>query len=370
MNERTAPGAAVMGLVGAGIGLVLMAQALAAVGWDASVFLNIGESSPEVRALAERYLGSVVLLPQLGHDGRFFFVQAIDPWIEDPGSYRAMLDFPAYRARRLAYPALVGVFGLLPVKAIPWMMALVNVAGLGLGSWATSRLALRLGCPAWLGLAFVANPGMFNEFFVSGAGIVALALALWGIDAVDRGRWWVAGSVLTGAVLAREVMLLTVVGLAVNAWRARRRGWWRVAALPVIVWGGWAAWVWARLGVDTSGARAALGWPFIGIAAAVRGWASAPGIEIGMASVLAAASVVVVVSAVRTRNLVAWGTVGFALLAPFLSRLVWQQSFDMSRALAPVFTAAVLLVGSWASTNRAPKRRPTQDRPGPVEDMA
>ncbi len=221
-----------------------------------------------------------------------------------------------------------------------------------------------------MGLAFVANPGMFNEFFVSGAGIVALALALWGIDAVDRGRWWVAGSVLTGAVLAREVMLLTVVGLAVFVAARRRSTFLPVLGPPFVAMAVWASWVWWRLGIDTTGARAQIGVPFVGLSEAIEGWLRGFGVEPLLATLLLAAAVVVTVAAIRRPDSLSWGTVGFALLAPFLSRLVWQQSFDMSRALAPVFTAAVLLVGSWASTNRAPKRRPTQDRPGPVEDMA
>jgi hypothetical protein len=34
--------------------------------------------------------------------------------------------------------------------------------------------------------------------------------------------------------------------------------------------------------------------------------------------------------------------VGFSIIAPFLTVLVWQKSFDISRALAPLITVVVL----------------------------
>jgi hypothetical protein len=37
-----------------------------------------------------------------------------------------------------------------------------------------------------------------------------------------------------------------------------------------------------------------------------------------------------------------WGAVGFAVLAPFLTVYVWQKSFDISRALAPLVTAFLI----------------------------
>ncbi len=37
-----------------------------------------------------------------------------------------------------------------------------------------------------------------------------------------------------------------------------------------------------------------------------------------------------------------WGAVGFSFVAPFLTVQVWQQPFDISRALAPLVTAFVL----------------------------
>jgi hypothetical protein len=50
----------------------------------------------------------------------------------------------------------------------------------------------------------------------------------------------------------------------------------------------------------------------------------------------------VILRAIRSRVYLTWGAVGFAVLAPFLTVLVWQKSFDISRALAPLVTVALL----------------------------
>ena len=39
-----------------------------------------------------------------------------------------------------------------------------------------------------------------------------------------------------------------------------------------------------------------------------------------------------------------WGAVGFVFLARFLTAVVWQKYFDITRAVAPLITAFVLLV--------------------------
>ncbi len=52
--------------------------------------------------------------------------------------------------------------------------------------------------------------------------------------------------------------------------------------------------------------------------------------------------VVVPIRAWRSDVYLTWGAAGFAFLAPFLTVFVWQKSFDISRALAPLVTVFVL----------------------------
>jgi hypothetical protein len=51
---------------------------------------------------------------------------------------------------------------------------------------------------------------------------------------------------------------------------------------------------------------------------------------------------VVSVRAWKSEVFLTWGAVGFAVLAPFLTIYVWQKSYDISRALAPLVTAFLI----------------------------
>jgi hypothetical protein len=52
--------------------------------------------------------------------------------------------------------------------------------------------------------------------------------------------------------------------------------------------------------------------------------------------------VLVPIRALRSDVYLTWGAVGFAFMAPFLTAFVWQKSFDISRALAPLVTVFLI----------------------------
>ena len=61
------------------------ANILAGSEFNPTVLTAIGESDLAIREYAEARLDEIILRPELGHDGRIFFVQANDPWLTDPG---------------------------------------------------------------------------------------------------------------------------------------------------------------------------------------------------------------------------------------------------------------------------------------------
>ena len=63
-----------------------------------------------------------------------------------------------------------------------------------------------------------------------------------------------------------------------------------------------------------------------------------------MGVVLLAATVGVVVRAVKYPSAFGWAVVGFGALGIFLSEPVWYRYYDSSRALAPVLTAYLILI--------------------------
>ncbi|MGH8937662.1 MAG: hypothetical protein ACRDXD_15620, partial [Acidimicrobiia bacterium] len=220
-------------------------NALRAFNWDPSVFLHFGRDDPVGLRYARQHLGTVKETAALGHDGKYFFVQAHDPFLLEGKLVAKYLDPPAYRAQRMLYPLLAAPALLGGEWALAWALIVVNLAAIGLGTWATSRLALRMGASPWWGLAFALNPGVLFEVFIDGSGALAWALGLVGLASLQEGRPRSARLALAAAALARETMLIVAVGAALWEWHRRRPGWWRLVTAPmasVAVWGLYVRW--------------------------------------------------------------------------------------------------------------------------------
>jgi hypothetical protein len=336
------------------VGLLLFASSLFGFDGDLTAMLKFGSDDPaaaltaHVEAVLDR---SVATTGKQGHDGRFFFLQALDPLYLSPDEHAVYLDRPRYRAQRMLYPLVAGVGGLVSPEAVLWSMAFINVAALALGTLGTARLAQRLGGSAWLGLAFTLNPGIIFEFDISGAGIVAFACAVWGtlaiIDARTRSAivWFVA------AVLAREVMLLYLAGVCCHRLFVTRRIPWALGAIPALSVFAWMGYVRLRLNSTREVTEIQeFGPPFGGMLDAFDNWLNDP-IDLAIIVGLIAMMPLLVLRAVQRPNPLAWGALGFVPLAILMTSQVWFDFFDISRAITPIMTAYVLTAFT------APRRR-------------
>ena len=181
-------------------------------GGDVTGVLTVGDEWTGIQRHAEQELGQEIHTREgLGHDGAFFFLQALDPLYLEPEDHAAEIFRPVYRAQRMAYPMLAGAGGLTPAPWLPWTMVLTNILAFGLGTAGTARLSRRMGGSPWWGLAFALNVGVLFELDISGAGVLAFAAAIWGTVALEEEEprraipWFVL------AVLAREVLFLSLI---------------------------------------------------------------------------------------------------------------------------------------------------------------
>jgi hypothetical protein len=341
---RLRRGPRTVGLVSVGIGVLLSVRLLAFDGWDPTVFTAFGEEEPRTLAYAEEKLGrDVITRPAQGHDGKYFFVQANDPLLVAPEENAAILDRPAYRSQRMLYPFIAGGFGFASAQVVIWTLLLVNVAFLGLGSWAVARIAEKHGVTPWAGLAFALNIGLLSELFIDGAGIVAFALACLGALALEEDRDWLAALLFASAALTREVMLVFVAFIGLF-WLVKKRAIpWLIGIPSVLAVGLWALYVRARIDVPTDAPqiKELTPIPFSGMVEALTS-GRAEAIDYLVIGTLCLLVFIVPFRAMRSPVFLSWGAVGFAVLAPFLTFYVWQQSFDISRALAPLATVFVL----------------------------
>jgi hypothetical protein len=329
--------------LGVALGCTFSLNALRAFDWDPSVFLHVGRDDSVGLRYARQHLGTVKETTALGHDGKYFFIQAHDPLLLNGELHAQYLDLPAYRGQRMLYPLLAAPALLGGEWALAWALIVVNLAAIGLGTWATSRLAVLMGASPWWGLAFALNPGVIFEVFIDGSGALAWGLALVGLVALQKGRPRPASLALAVAALARETMLIVAVGAALWESYRRRPDWWLLVAVPGSAVGVWGLYVRWRLALPpwTYGGQG-LGRPFGGLLQAAQRWPSEPSLHMVVGLVATVLVIATLLQAVLRPSLISYAVVGFALLAPFMTWQVWLYYFDITRAIAPLMTSFVL----------------------------
>ena len=336
----------VVGILGSLIALLVVLRVLSSIADDPTIFVAFGEDSIEINEYAEELLGrEVAKRDNLGHDGKYFFVQSNDPLVLEPEENIAVVDRPLYRSQRMFYPLLAGGAGFFSADVIVWALLVINVIAIGLGTWVVALLAMRMGGSPWWGLAFALNLGFISEMNIDGAGVIA-AVAAFGavVMLLDERLGW-AVALLTISVLSREAMLIAVAGSAFWLWRRdRKREVLWVTVVPVAAVILWALYLRLRISFDTGLSEVQeIGWPFVGFIEAFEFWRGDP---LNMVAGLAMMALFVLYTrrVLISDQLVGWAFLGFVPLAILFTRQVWQSYFDITRATAPVITAFVLLV--------------------------
>jgi len=198
------------------VALCFAAWRMAPSGWDARALAQVGTRYAE-------------LLPEgtEGYDGQFAYFIATTP---DPQSVASHLDVPAYRYQRILYPLLARLLAAGRAEAIPWTLLLINLAALGLGTWAVAALLEEAGLWTGYALGFGLWVGMIGGVGLDLTEPLAYALVALGWVARRRGRGVLAAVFFGLALFAKETTLLfwgavvasdSGVFLAVRRTRAR-----------------------------------------------------------------------------------------------------------------------------------------------------
>jgi hypothetical protein len=342
---RSGPPAWVVAILGFAVGAALVLRLVTLEDMDPTIFLAFGEEKPAQIAYGRDRLGDIAIRQGAGHDGKYFFIQANDPWFLEPQENAAVLDAPFYRGVRMLYPTLAGGAGLFPPTVIVWSFLVVNLIVLGIGTAVAARLASLWGSTSWLGLAVPLNIGLVYELLIDGSAILAYTCCLGAVYAMTRNRTALAAGLFAAAALSREVFLIFSVGVFVLWWVERRKLPWSIVIAPVVGMAVWAGYLtWRLSGITGTGTElGSLSPPFFGLARAFGTWLQAPEQLIVNALILMVI-IAFVPLALRSRLPLAWGALPFVVLMPFLWVDVFLETADLSRAVAPVFTACAFLV--------------------------
>jgi hypothetical protein len=335
------------------IGVVAL---LAATRGGPAWFVKFGTDSA-ITSHGRSVLGADVAVPfDEAQDGAQFWTIARDPLLRDDVLLKGVLDRPAYRTQRIAYPALAAPWRVAGEDALLWGLVATNVAALSAGAWFTARLAQRLGGRAEIGYVFALNPAAVVALMLDLSEIVALAGLVAMVYLVRKERWAPAIAAAVIAVLAKEAAWAVVLAVAIGSTGTRVSRRVQLAAVPALCAGLWWLYVRSRFGADSWKAEEFTAVPFDGYLDAWRlAWRPAQHWgDLLAAGLGVAASVAVIVRFVRHRSLELWAALPFALIVPFFSFQVVNRSINLVRGVGPVLL--FLLIDWLASRERQTAR--------------
>lgn len=243
---------------------------------DALWFVHIGHQ------FLTRSDSSKVIRPELGwqsavgYDGQYYFGVAADP-----GHAR---DYMPGRAgivySRILYPALARALSLGSVRALPYVLLIVNVLAAVVGTLAVALWLRGRGAPVWPAALFGVYPGLIFTVLrdlTEPLAFALTALAMLAFEERSTRRLVLSTSLFALAALTRETVLPFALACAaslavadVRRTRWKHPGAWRRAfvfaagaILPLLVWRGVVA-AWIHEPTQETGGR---GWavPFYGI---------------------------------------------------------------------------------------------------------
>jgi len=291
-----------------------------------------------------------------GYDGQFYYALARDPLLLHDSTLNSF-GGEAFRTWRVAYPAVAFVLAGGQPQALPATLLAVNVAVVLALTAAFAVYARSRGwSPLWA-LAVGLLPGFLLATLRDLTDPLATASVIGGLLAWNSRRRALAASLLTVAVLGREVMILAVLAVLVDAgiraWRSRtleRAPWrtlrevWPVIAVPTAALICWQVYVAARYGTVLQGAGTTK--PFVtfiyGMRDATRLGSSSSGAwDIAYELLILAATAAAVLSMRRRLSVLIIGAVLLALSVA-IGRFspIWGDTRDS----LPVF-ALLLVIG-------------------------
>lgn len=313
---------------------------LEAKGGNTVGLIQPGADGPSAAVFAEDF--PELTLPQgLGHDGQQFYAVARNPLDLDDVSED--LDRPRYRLQRPLFPLLAwalhpsgGGYGLVAAFAV---VGIVAIFALGL---AAGSLSTTLGGGAWPAALAPILPGTYSAFRLTLADTLALALALFVLTAAERKRPYRAVVAAVLAALAKESMLVLVVGHA-----ALRRSRAAVLAAVVSVATTAAWWLALRFLVDADKRQVLeFSWPFGGVVTNLDDWVRG---DDWISGVTVVGTFVLAGLALRLRGTTHPLFAALAATTAFSIMLgpdVLGPSFNGPRTLGPLLLLAILTLGT------------------------
>jgi hypothetical protein len=275
----------------------------------------------------------------IGHDGQQVYAMARNPL--SPRSSEQFLDRPAYRWQRPLLPVMAGMLHHANGYGLLWTLVGINLAAVAVGALAISVVAQRFGGSPWSGLVMAVLPGAWQTLRLSTPDVLAVALVVVALAFIASQRPWWAAVAACLAVLAKEPVLLVIIGVALSVALARRSA--GFAAAVALLW-----WALLRL-IFVHPQRGVIEFagPLMGWSQSIKWWLDGRDLIAMFSSALAVMGVVAVWHW-RRHHVLGRAIALQAVFVLFLGADVVGLSANGPRALLPLM---VLIVVAWASPN-------------------
>jgi hypothetical protein len=316
---------------------------------------NVSQLSPMI--VAE--LGSVVLWDDVGHDGQISYAIARDVSAQ---KVPLLLDHAGYRYRRILYPWLAGLGGLLPPWATLAGLIAWSAIGLGLAAAGGVLLGQALGLRSGSWLLVILTPGLWLSAQLLTSDVLGFGLAFLGLGLWLTKHRFLSLALLGLAPLGKDQFVL--VGIVLALWefsRGDRRSSARIAlasTLPLIAWS-LVLELWIGGGFSP---RSNFDWPLVGIAnSASTVWPLVAAKDLVFtAFALAGVAIALIGGALTKARLLRWSAWAWALVGIVASSWVWDLGNNAVRALAPAMAFGLLALSyRWADPSGAlPEAQP------------
>jgi len=196
-----------------------------------------------------------------GYDGQFVYFIARDP---NPQQVAPYLDVPAYRYQRILLPFLARWLAWGNPNLIPWMIPLIGIFSLAIGTWAVGELLAVWGIRHWYALVYGLFPGFLLALIVDLPEPLAYGLTAAGLLAYERGRKPLAWALIGASLFAKEVTALFFLALLLTEIGEQRKksvfDWAEAvfyplaAGLPFVLFQVWLWGVFGQPGIGSGGA--------------------------------------------------------------------------------------------------------------------
>lgn len=283
----------------------------------------------------------------VGYDGQFYYYITHDPFILGQSFHH--IDFPAYRYQRIIYPLTAWMLSLGQPQIIPYMMVLVNLLGILVGTYFFLLLLRHFGRSPWYGLFYPAIWGFLLCLLRSLPEPLALSFVVMAIFFFIKGRtiWQVVFLSLAG--LTQETTLLVTMAFIFCALVKKDIKGSLILAFPLLVYFGWQLYLYSRFHIFSFlGGTQNFGFPFLGIIqkflSIIHGSLSwEPVAELLFLLVIIILILIAPYQAFKNFNPLTVSFLGYALLVLFLNNLIWVEPWSYARATLGLMVFNLLL---------------------------